>query len=614
MKGYWNKILRVNLTEKTISIEEIDNKLYSTVLGGAGLAAKILLEEVPPKADPLSAENKLIFATGPFQGSGIPGSGRWVVVGKSALTGTYASSNAGAAWGDEFKKCGYDAIVVEGKATRPLYLFVKDNTVELRDAFEVWGMDTVDTFNILREKTGESKASVACIGVAGEKQAGVACIVADKHSFAARCGLGAVMGSKNLKAIVVKGSREVEMADPDKVKELTKELSKSLAKDNEPLRKHGTVGIVSQCDAVGDLPVKYWQGDKWPEGAEKIGAPRFTELLNARPWPCRSCPIGCHRHVEFDYKGGKFAGAGAEYETAGMLGSCCLLDDLTTLSIANDRCNRLGIDTISTGAFIGFAMTLYEKGIITQKDTGGIDIKWGDGEVILELIEQIGTVKMFGANFQKGIRAAAKKFGPEAQEIAVEVKGLDWPAHDPRSYFSLAITYATSPRGACHLHGFTHAWECGAIIPEVGVVEPPERFNMQGIAPYVAIYQDFANGLEALVSCCYMQLGGMSLSRTLECLEAVTGEKWTSDDFMTVGERIFNMQRLINVMDGLSRKDDRLPKVAFEPAKEGFRAGKVPEPFEETLESYYSHRGWDTDGRPTEKKLRELGLEQYGDR
>ncbi|MDI6895597.1 MAG: aldehyde ferredoxin oxidoreductase family protein [Bacillota bacterium] len=609
-KGYFNRILWVDLSTGRTEVGSYPEDTWRQYLGGSALATRILSEEVPPGTDPLSPDNCLIFAVGPYQGTGLPGSAKWAVVGKSPLTGTFAVSTGGAEWGVRLKGAGLEAIVLKGRAQVPSLLYVNEDGAELRPT-ALWGRDAVETAELAKREVGDPDAAVATIGEAGERQVAIACIAADSHSFAGRCGLGAVMGSKNLKAVVVSGRRRAVAADPEALKRLRADLAARLARANrDGFHAHGTAGIVSDCEAIGDLPMKYWQGDRWPEGAARIGGQRFTDHLRARSWPCHSCPVGCHRRIDLNGEYRIQGGAGPEYESLGMLGACCLVDDLDAVAWANDLCNRLGLDTISAGSFVAFTMECYEKGWLTREDLDGREATWGNGDFLVHLVEQIGRREGFGATFARGIREAARAVGPRAEAITVEVKGLDFPAHDPRTYFSLAINYATSTRGACHLRGFPHCGEAGMMLPEVGLDKPPVRFSMEGQAQLAKLFQDYSTALDSAVCCCFMQITGQGLGETARAINAITGWDMTPEEFLRVGERAFNLQRLINVGDGISRKEDRLPPKMFEAAKEGFRAGKVPEPFEVTLLEYYALRGWDEDGRPSPPTLRSLGLAQ----
>lgn len=532
-----------------------------------------------------------------------------MAISKSPLTGTFCASAAGANFGPALKRTGFDAIIIKGKAEQPVYILLTDDGLTIHDASSLWGMDALETEKELLSKFASLRPSIVTIGPAGEKKVAIACLVVDGHSFAGRGGLGAVMGAKNLKAVVIAGTKRVKVADPDGLKDLTKEVAVQLRDINkDTYTKHGTANDVVYCEQQGDLPIKYWAGDRWPEGARKIGAPRFTEYLSARPEPCFACPIGCHRHVKLA-KDGKtiMEGAGPEYESLGMLGSNCLVDDLDAIVLANDRCNRLGIDTISAGSYVAFAMECYERGLIKKEDVG-FPVQWGDGKALLTLVDQIATRSGFGAIFANGIRQAARTIGGEALTLPVEVKGMDFPAHDPRTYFSLAINYATTTVGASHVRGFPHAGEAGMLIPEVGYNQLTNRFSMEGKAALTKIFQDYSVVLDSLVDCIFMQITGLSLEKTLLALNLITGFDFDVEALMKVGERGFNLQRMVNIRDGLTKKDDHLPVRMFEPAKQGMRQGQVPVPFEETLEEYYTLRGWNEHGIPTKQKMKELGL------
>jgi len=609
-KGIWKRLLRINLSNRTIKEESIPEVLFERYIGGSGLATKYFYDEVPAKTDPLAPESKILFATGPFQGTSLLGSAKFSVVSRSPLTHTFAVTTAGADFGNMLKKAGYDLIIIEGRSPQPVYLWINNRLSELRSAEGIWGKDAIETKTAIKDDLGESQISVISIGPAGEKQIAIACIVVDEHSFAGRCGLGAVMGAKNLKGIAIKGTQEIEIENKKELKILNKKWFKTIsnaAKDT--YKAHGTANDVTICEQAGDLPMKYWTKSSWTEGAYKIGAPGFTQKLQATSWPCPSCPVGCHRHVSFDYHGEHIEGAGAEYESLGLLGSNCLVDDLLAISKANDLCNRLGIDTISAGSYVAFTMECFEKGYLTAQDLHGRNAYWGDGEFLVELIEQIGEKKDFGRIFARGIRAAAAEIGHGATDLTVEVKNLDFPAHDPRTYFSLAINYATSTRGACHLRGYPHVAEIGImLIPEVGLTEAPQRFHMEGQARLAALFQDIAAVHDSLVLCIFSPIFGLNLTDTTQFLNDITGWDMTPQDLMMAGERIVNLQRQINVADGITRKDDQLPPKMFHPGDNGIRKGKVPEHFAETLSEYYQYRGWNEDGKPRGETLSKLGI------
>jgi len=611
--GYWQKLLRVDLTNRKTRIEQIAEEDLKRFIGGAGLAAEILRREVPGKIDPYSPENLVIFGTGPFQGPAIAGGAKFSIAGISPITGTFGDTAAGADWGPALKDAGYDMLVIEGASEKPVYLHIVDDSIEIKDASHLLGMDTYETIDAIQKETEDKKLSIAAIGPAGEKQVAIACVVVDKHSFAGRCGMGAVMGSKGLKAIVVRGTKKAEMNDPEKAASLIKQFQQQIlktVKENE-FRAHGTPGLCETAESLGDMPIKYWEQDVWPEGARKLGAPNFTEVLNAKPYPCKFCPVGCHRKIKIT-EPVEYAqeGIGPEYETLGMMGTNLLIDDPKAVAQGNDIANRLGIDTISAGAMVGFAMECFEKGWITTQHTDGLELKWGDPEVLFELLNQIGNKEGFGALFSEGTLGAAKKISPEAVEIVAHCKGLDFPSHDARSCISLAPTYATGTRGSCHFRGGCEDIEMGGFfIPEIGIKEGTVKFfERENQSLLASKCQDYFALLNSLVICAFMVDGGdMSFSEVRELFNAVTGWDYSIEDLMDAGERIFTVQRLINIRDGYNAGTDTLPKKMFQAAKEGFRAGKVP-PFKELMEDYYNLRGWDENGEPGQETLDRLGV------
>ena len=611
--GYWQKLLRIDLTNKKILVEPIAEEDLRRFIGGAGLAAEILRREIPVKIAPYDPKNLVIFGTGPFQGPAIPGGAKFSIVGISPVTGTFGDTAAGADWGPALKDAGYDMLVIEGVSEKPVYLHIVDDRVEIKDASHLSGRDTYETIDAIHTETGDRKLSIAAIGPAGEKQVAIACVVIDKHSFAGRCGMGAVMGSKGLKAIAVRGTQKPEINEPDKAKELIKHYQRQISDEvkENGFREHGTPGLCETAEGLGDMPIKYWEGDVWPEGAKKLGAPNFTEALNAKPYPCKFCPVGCHRNIKItDPVKYALEGIGPEYETLGMMGTNLLIDDPKAVAKGNDMANRLGLDTISAGAMVGFAIECFEKGWITTEDTDGLELKWGNPEVLFKLLDQIGNKEGFGAIFSEGTLGAAKNISPEAVEIVAHCKGLDLPSHDARSCISLAPTYATGTRGACHFRGGCEDVEMGGFfIPEIGVKEGMVKFFEKENQSFLAAKcQDYFALLNSLVICAFMvDGGGMTFSEVRELFNAITGWDYSIEDLTDVGERIFTVQRLINFRDGYNAQTDVLPKKMLQPAKEGFRAGKVP-PFEELMEDYYNLRGWDENGKPSQGTLNRLGL------
>lgn len=613
--GYWQKLLRVDLSSRGISVEDIAEDDLKRFLGGAGLGAEILRRELPGPIDPRDSENRLIFATGPFQGPAVPGGAKFSIMGISLLTGTYADAAAGATWGPALKDAGYDVIVIQGKSQAPVYLYINDDVVELKDAAGHWGKSSYDAIDAIRDQNNDPKLAVACIGPAGEKEVAIACVVVDKHSFGGRCGLGAVMGTKNLKAVAVTGSKTAAVADPRKTKELCRKFFRKIYDntiENE-FRRHGTPGLCETAEGLGDMPIKYWDGDVFPAGAKSLGAPNYTEVLKAKPIPCKYCPIGCHRGIEVT-EPAQYAtkGAGPEYETLGLMGTCCLIGDPKVVAKANDVANRCGVDTISAGAMVAFAMRCKEKGWISDDVMPSqYNLEWGDGMTLVKLTEEIGTKTGFGAIFADGTLKAAERIHPDSVETVVHGKGLDYPSHDPRSCISLAPTYATGTRGACHFRGPCEDVEMGGFfIPEMGVTEGTVKFFEPDNQSLVAVRcQDLGVLANSIVICLFMIDGGdLTMTEVAELYNAITGWDLTVEQLFEAGERGFTVQRLLNIRDGFDGATDVLPKAMYQSAKEGFRAGKHI-PFEALMKDYYQIRGWDDNGIPTTATLERLALE-----
>lgn len=608
--GFWQKLLRVDLTSGTCTVEDIPESDLKAFLGGSGLGGEMLRRELGAKTDPLSPVNRIIFGTGPFQGYTMPGSAKFSITGISPLTGTFADTAAGADFGVSLKQTGYDMLVVQGKADKPVILVVDNGEVSIKDGSAYWGKDAYEATQAMWEKEGDY--SISAIGPAGENMVAIACVVVDNHSFAGRCGLGAVMGSKNLKAVLVRGDKKVPLHDPEKARALMRDLYKVIAanaKENG-FREHGTPGLCETAEALGDMPIKYWTGDVWPEGAKRLGAPNFTEVLKAKPKPCKFCPVGCHRDIEVT-EPAEYAtkGPGPEYETLGLMGTALYIDDPKVVAKGNDLANKLGLDTISAGAMVGFCMEAWEKGWITPDQTDGIDFTWGNPQALLQMLPKIAHKDGFGALFAGGTLKAAEQVHPDAPGVVFHVKGLDIPSHDPRACISLVPTYLSGTRGACHFRGGSEDIEMGGFfIPEIGIEEGCvtllEPDNQSLIA---ARSQDYFGMFNALVLCAFMIDGnGMTFTHLRDIFNAVTGWDYSFDDLIRTGERAFVAQRLINLRDGYGH-DDPLPEKFVTASKEGFRAGKVP-PVERLMQDYYTVRGWDAKGVPTKETLSRLGL------
>jgi len=610
MKGYMGKILRINLDSSVVTSEVLEEKLLRTYIGGSGLGAKFLLDECDSNTDPLGPDNPLIIMTGPFCGTRIPTSGRHAIVTKSPLTGIFAESDVGGTWGYDFKKAGFDGIIIKGKAPKPVYIWIDDGNVEIRDASGIWGKDTYELDNILRKQLGDD-VKVMSIGIGGENLVKFASIMTDgKDARAAgRCGVGAVMGSKNLKAIVVRGTKNVEVVDDNLLSSSIKEVAPKVVAATAGMNKYGTASGVIGHESYGNFCLGNWAVSRWPEGAEKISGQRMAETILVKNYRCKNCIIGCGRVVKIE--SGPFAGvegAGPEYETLGTLGGLCLIDNLEAIAYANELCNRYGIDTISTGGVIAFAMEAFTKGIITEKDTGGIQLNFGNYEAMIEMVKLIAERQGIGNLLAEGVRKAAESLGGLALEFAVHVKGLEFPAHDPRAFNGLALSYATSNRGACHLAGLTHGFERAIPLPELGYEKYHDRLLVEGKGEFVAKMQNLSGLYDSLKLCKFMMSGGTPISKLVEWLNAVTGWDVTFDELMKTGERIFNIKRLFNVRCGISRKDDTLPPRIMVLKRQGEGITVNQPHIGKLLSDYYEYRGWTEEGIPSEKKLMELGL------
>ncbi|WHH59281.1 aldehyde ferredoxin oxidoreductase family protein [Petroclostridium sp. X23] len=609
--GYAGEILWIDLTNRQYRKEKVTEDMARTWLGGSGFAAAVVSEMVPPHADPLGPENILGFFTGPLTGTPVPSSGRHSVAGKSPLTGIWGEASVGGNWGRALKYAGYDAVVLTGQSSEPVYIWIHEDKVEIRSAENLWGMDTYEIEEAIRKLT-HPKAQVSSIGSAGERLSKIAGIFTDGHEgrTAARCGLGAIAGSKKVKAIAVYGQKTLHFADKAALLKKIKEVTPTIRERAKGTSDLGTAGLVIPCEKIGDFPVKNWTLGSWEEGAMKISGVALKEKYLTGRFHCFACPIGCGRQIAITK--GKYSGlhgAGPEYETLGLFGGSCLIDDLEAICYANELCNRYGVDTIEVGNLIAFSMEAYEKGIITKEDTDGREIKWGDTEIFIELVKEIGEVKGFGAILSQGFPDLIKKYGHAVKEISIVAKGLSFPAHEPRAYNSLALGYATANRGACHCEAFSHPFERSLTMPELGIEKSMDRFAKEGKGELVAKSQNYMMLFDSAALCKFTMLGGAVTPTILaEWISLATGIYWSWEELLKCGERIFNKKRLFNIQCGVDRKEDTLPeRILKEPRGSGGAADNLP-PLEAMLDDYYAFRGWDSNGIPTIKKLQDLGL------
>ncbi len=606
MDGYCGRVLRVDLTAQTATEEPFDADVAQAVLGGAGLGAYYLYREVGPESGPFDEGNLLVFATGPLQATSLPGSAKWAVCARSPMSNGYGEAAAGAHWGIALRRAGFDAVVVRGTADQPCLLTILDGKAELRPADHLWGQTTDETLGALQSALNDDELSVAAIGPAGEALVRYACIMVDGHSAAGRTGMGSVMGAKRLKAICISGGREASpVADAERLRNLQKGWLPEILEGSEILRTKGTVGFMDILDGFGDVPTKNWQLGHWPEGNPQLAWGEY-EKINVKGVPCAHCPIACHRYVRVDNPVAyRMEGPGPEYETLAMLGQNCLIADLAAVAKGNDLCNAYGLDSISAGASIAFAMECYEKGYLSAKTADGLHLEWGNAEAMISLLHAIAERKGIGDLLAEGVVRAADAIHSETRAFAVATKGVEHPAHDPRAFFAHSINYMTGVRGACHERGNMLIPCFGVLLPEMGIAEKPDPSSMDRVPYLVAKYQDWSSFWNSLVICRFM---GVSFNDMVDGLNAATGWGWSVEQAALAAERIFNLQRLVGMRFGITAKDDVLPPRALEPTREGPHAGKVPQGLAEARQEYYRIRGWDADGVPTKGTLDRLGL------
>lgn len=596
--SYNGEVLRVNLTERTINTEPLDMEKAIKYIGGRGLGTRMLLDEGCATVEPLSPENKLIYITGPMTGTAVPTGGRYMVVTKSPLTGMIACSNSGGVWGAMLKYAGWDAIVVEGKADAPVYLEINDHEVTLHDASDLWGKKSLETESILKER--HTGYSVLNIGPAGENQALLAAIMNDGDRAAGRSGVGAVMGSKNLKAIVVKASKtQIDPHDADALRTAAVDCIKKLRANGvtgEGLPTFGTAVLVNIINNIGAMPTKNWQESYYPE-ADSFSGETMKDTSLVKNHACHRCPIGCGRVVKL--QDGNVVG-GPEYEPLWAYGANCGNSDLDSINKANEVCNEMGLDAISTPCTIAAAMELYEKGLITDEDCHGVPLKWGSKEAIVTWTEWMGL----GSNplaklMADGSYRLCEHYG--VPELSMSVKKQEIPAYDARAIQGIGITYATSNRGGCHVRGYM-------ISPEVlGLPEQLDRETVEGKAQWAKIFQDLTSVIDSMGMCLFSSFA-LGAPEYAALLNAGTGTNYDVNGLLEVGDRIYNLERMFNKAAGMKPEDDRLPKrIAEEKIANGPSEG-MSSKIKLTLPQYYEARGW-KDAFPTEETLKRLGLE-----
>jgi aldehyde:ferredoxin oxidoreductase len=608
--GYNGKILRVNLSTKSTVAETLEELFCRRYLGGAGMSAYFLGRELDSEVDALGPDNKLIFALGPLSGLPIPGSGRNAVGTKSPLTGGIVKSEAGGFWAAELKRAGYDAIIVEGKAEAPVYLWIKDGEVSILDASHLWGKETKETEEAIQSELGDEKIRVCSIGPAGEHQVRYACIMHGTHDAAARGGSGAVMGSKNLKAIAVRGHTLPEVANNERVKQIVQPM----ANIRHPFSQFGTgAREMIDLEKVGNLPVRNYRDAVFP-GVEKINAVVIKDTVRIDMESCYACPIRCKKVVKFEepYKCDPAYG-GPEYESISALGSSCGVDNLKAILKANERCGAYSLDTLSTGMSIAFAMECFDKGLLTRKDTGGIDLKFGDAEVLLKAIDMIAHREGIGNLLAEGTARMAQKIGQGSEQFAMNVKGLEFGQYDPRVMRPrLGLGFMINPNGADPGGSFgpmmMNSPEGVKMLHSLGIYEPvpPEDMGPRGV--YMFMLGQFKSYLEdSLVLCGFVPY---SLPIQVELLSAVTGWDISLPELTRTAERILTTERLFNVKQGLSVANDSLPERCYQPKIDGNVSLKPLDKTEmnKIKSTYYALMGWDSQGVPLPERVEALSI------
>ncbi len=597
MYGYTGKILRINLSTGDVKTEALDKELAKLYIGGRGLAEKMFSNEVDAKVDALSPENKLFIATGPLSGTPTPTGGRYMAITKSPLTGTIASSNSGGRWGAELKFAGFDMIILEGKAEKPVYINIVDDKVEIKDAAHLWGKMTSETTKMLLEAEGE-KAKVLNIGPGGEKLSKIAAIMNDYDRAAGRSGVGAVMGSKNLKAITVKGSSKPEIADKDKLKEVVKRSNAKIRENGVTgtgLPTYGTAVLVNIINESGVYPTNNFQMSTF-SGADETSGETLAEKFLIKNTGCFGCPIACGRHCKVDEG---IESGGPEYETLWGFSADCGVNDLGSVIKANYWCNEVGLDTISASATLAAAMELYQKGYIKDDELDGLSLEFGNAEAVIEWTKRMGLREGLGDKMAEGSYRMADMYGHP--ELSMSVKKQELPAYDPRAIQGQGLAYATSNRGGCHVRAYL-------ISPEIlAMPEKLDRFDVAGKPEWVKIFQDLTASIDSSGLCLFTSFA-MTADDYADMISAATGFDYDAGSLLQAGERIWNMEKMFNMAAGIGQDQDTLPprllneEIADGPSKgEKSRLGEM-------LPAYYEVRGWDAQGAPSQAKLDELSI------
>ena len=618
--GVNGRILKINLTKHKYEITEIPYHLYEWWYGGYGLGAWLLYNEIPKGADPLGPENVLGFMTGILTGLPAPFSGSFHVIGKSPITGGFGDSRGGGYLGPEIKHAGFDGILIYGRSENPVYVWISDDNIEFRDASQTWGETVKTTEATIADEIGDKKVKIASIGPAGEKRSLIAGIVTDGGRIAARSGLGAVMGSKNLKAIVIRGSKEINVKDYDKLVELTREFIKK-GKEHDSwkmLSTYGTSGGTAFNVNIGDAPVKNWGGtpDDFPN-AEKI-SDEAVRQIQKRKYACAGCPVGCGGIVEVSHKTGAIVSHKPEYETLAAFGSNCLNDDLASIVRINEICNEYGLDTISAGSTLAFALELYEVGIITKEDLGGLELTWDNNDAKEEMVLLMAKREGFGAILADGSKFAADKIGKGSEKYAMHVGGQDLPMHDPRIGPGHGVTYTSNATPARHTQGsigYAETYGSPLFLPGVGSFDVGDKMNPHGKAKLQWLVTNYEHAFHSLGICNFWSwaAGIPDVPTPMQFIEAVTGWDVPPDKFIHIGNRIGTLRWVFNLREGLKPNDFKLPDriLGKPPMKRGPHKDLVlEEHINIRRKEYFEYEQWDpVTGIPSAQRLFQLGLD-----
>jgi len=614
MPGFWNRILEVNLTTKEIGEISPGEDLYRDFIGGGGAGAKLLFDRLDTSLDPLDPGNPLIVMTGPLTCTNFFGSmTRYTVVGRSPLTGLFCEASCGGTFGNFFKKCGYDGIIVTGAADSPVCIRVADDSCEILPADDLWGKDTYETHAAIVKKSedaGGKKPAVLAIGQAGENLVKYANMMNGPSNYAGRGGLGAVMGSKKLKAIAARGTKKPDFADPDAISGLRTALKEKIDGNiaAQSMQAFGTAGAVDLASMSGDIPIKNWRMGAWDEGLDKINGPSIGDKILTATHACLGCPVGCKRVVKVgDGPYSMEENAGPEYETIGSFGSMLMISDLDAIAKINDICNRYGMDTISCGGTIAFMTDLMAGGQITTDETGGLEFDWGKPEPVVEALHKIAAREDgIGDLLAEGSREVARRLG-KGSDCLVEVKGMEVPMHDPRAFWGVGLNYAVGNRGACHVNTLQMFVEQGfAFYPEAGMGDQLDPHSTEGKATSNVGTQALGGILNSTCTCHFPAIP-FDLNDYVSMINAATGLGYSIESLMDAGHRMWLLKRGINNMLGASRADDYLPERILQPTENGPTADSKID-LQAMLEQFYEVRGIDEKGRPSKDVLAGAGL------